>query len=512
MVQQPGQRPFDPTRPQPLEPRPLELKPADMKPIGGPKSAESKSNEPKGSPSIARPFPCTFAQYNCVAAFTSKNEWKRHISTKHIQLGFWRCDMCPPSPGIDQPVYNDFNRKDLFTQHLRRMHGGVAPPTPGKDPQTPGSEQPPSTPQPSLTEDQIQEIQKRCYKQLRDPPPISNCVFCTRVFQGPNSWEERLEHVGGHLERDRKNGVNTVDITTWREDPPLRDYLLMEGIVEIDPVRGGWRIGDGKPRRDININMLPHVPVSPIGFPGMPSSGPAPGASQASAINIDTESEGSSGKRKRGRPIKRFSLNDPPQDDDAGYGEDQEMPDAPPPAPHLATQHQPIAISPQPSQASTPFQTQMPMQAPMPYPSPLQHREALPPPLVRRESGGYVPQPTGPPTGPPPGIPLTPQEHQIMMAASQQAHPYAVAHSAAGHPMFLPPSHTHLPPQQVHPQGQMRPGMHSPPPPQPPPYPQPGHQGIQQASHPSPSLVPAGSGVDDARTNKGKSFRDVVLS
>lgn len=507
MVQQPGQRPFDPARPLPLEPRPLELKPADMKPTG-PKSAEPKSNESKSGASIARPFPCTFAQYNCAAAFTSKNEWKRHISTKHIQLGFWRCDMCPPSPGIDQPVFNDFNRKDLFTQHLRRMHGGIPPSTPGKDPQTPGSEQPPSTPQPSLTEDQIQEIQKRCYKQLRDPPPISNCVFCTRVFQGPNSWEERLEHVGGHFERDRKNGINTVDITTWREDPALRDYLLTEGIVEIDPVRGGWRIGDGKPRRDINISMLPHVPVSPIGFPGMASSGPTPGASQASAINIDTESEGSNGKRRPGRPIKRFSLNDPPQDNDTGYGEDQEMPDAPPPLPVPTSQHQPIAISPQPSQTSTPFQTQMQMPTPMPYLSPLQPREALPPGRIRRESGGYVPQPIGPPTGPPPGIPLTPQEHQ-MMIATQQAQAYAAAHSSPGHPMLLPQSLAHLPPQQMQmqmpPQGQMHP-MHSPSPPQP--QQQPGLQGFQQQRG-SPTM---GTGADDGRANKGKSFRDVVLS
>ena len=502
MVQQPGQRHFDPTRPHPLEPRPLELKPADVKPTAGPKSAEPKG-ESKSGPSIARPFPCTFAQYNCAAAFTSKNEWKRHISTKHIQLGFWRCDMCPPSPGIDLPVYNDFNRKDLFTQHLRRMHGGVSPPTPGKDPQTPGSEQPQSAPQPSLTEDQIQEIQKRCYKQLRSPPQISNCVFCTRIFQGPNSWEERLEHVGGHLERDRKNGANTVDISTWREDPPLREYLLTEGIVEMDPVRGGWRIGDGKPRRDMSMNILPQIPISPV-YPGMPTGGPPPGASKASAINIDTESEGSSGRRKRGRPTKRFSLNDPPQEDEAGHGEDQEMTDAPPPPPQPPGPQQPMALSPRAAQAPTPFQSQIPMQAPMQYLTPLQPREGPLPSLVRRESGGYLPPQM--PVGPPPGIPLQPHE-QVMAMPDPQAQAYS--QPPPPHPMYLPHTHPQMPPQpqqmppqqqQMSPHGHMALAtvMHSPQ--------QPQHQILRQAS-------PPGSGpADDGRKNKGKTFREVILS
>lgn len=547
MVQHPGQRPFDPTRHVPLEPRPLDIKPADIKPSGGPKSAESKASDSKGGPSIARPFPCTFAQYNCAAAFTSKNEWKRHISTKHIQLGFWRCDMCPPSPGIDQPVFNDFNRKDLFTQHLRRMHGGLAPPTPGKDPATPGSEQPPSTPQPSLTEDQIQDIQKRCYKQLRNPPQISNCVFCSRVFQGPNSWEERLEHVGGHLERDRKNGANTVDITTWREDPALRDYLLAEGIVEIDPVRGGWRIGDGKPRRDINMSMLPQMPVSPVGFPGgIGPAGPPPGASQASAINLDTESEGSNGKQKRGRPAKRFSLADPLQDDDAGY-EDHDMPDAPPPPPHHPAsqpgQH-PIAISPQPSQSSTPFQTQMPMQTPLPhYFSPLQPRENPPPPgLIRRESGGYMPPQPAPPL--PQGMPLSPEgppgqqrPHPILLMIPGEP-PVAVDHLPPGFhaaSMWSPQSRAYVPmtlenQMAVH-HMQARSAQIGPAQPAPPSQ-QVGQQGMQQSPPSQPQSqstqsgpVSQGSpttgsragsagasvGADDARKSKGKTYREVMF-
>lgn len=474
MVQPQHPRAFDPSRPPPLEPRPIELKPADMKPGSGVKTTDPKSGvlDSKTGPSVTRPFPCTFAQYNCTAAFTSKNEWKRHISTKHIQLGFWRCDMCPPSPGIDQPVYNDFNRKDLFTQHLRRMHGG-APATPSKDaPQTPGSEQlPPSASQPSLTEDQIQEIQKRCYRQLRSPPPVSNCVLCPRTFSGPNSWEERLEHVGGHLERERKNGGNAVDVTTWRQDPALRDYLLIEGIIEMDPVRGVWRIGDGKPKRD--VTMIPQLPVSPVGF-GLqqPPTGLPLGASQASAITIDTESEGSSGKRKRGRPVKRFSLNDPPQE--TQYGDDQVMVDAPPPPPELS-----VISSPQPSHISTSFQTQLPMQSPIQYFTPLQGREGV---ATGRSGPDMPPQPT---------MPMHPQEHS--MAPDSQ--PFMVVqHVTSGSHIHLPSSQS-SPLPQPHPQAQMQAPLQT-----------------QPQMHIQPQGSPAPAGVEDSRMKtRGRTFREVIL-
>lgn len=35
-----------------------------------------------------------------------------------MRLGFWRCDQCPDV----HCKPNDFNRKDLFIQHVRRMH------------------------------------------------------------------------------------------------------------------------------------------------------------------------------------------------------------------------------------------------------------------------------------------------------------------------------------------------------------------------------------------------------
>ena len=186
-----------------------------------------------------RPFPCPLAAYGCNSTFSSKNEWKRHVNTQHIKLGFWRCDLCPPTtdPNDDQTFYyNDFNRKDLFTQHLRRMH--AAP----KDNSHSRSQK--GFP---VNEENLPGHQTRCLQSLRTPPQQSICLFCDRTFEGPSSWEERMEHVGRHLEKDRKGSIDMLDIKSWNEDKGLEQYLLDEGLIVKE--QGTWKIGDGKPRR-----------------------------------------------------------------------------------------------------------------------------------------------------------------------------------------------------------------------------------------------------------------------
>lgn len=185
-----------------------------------------------------RCFPCTLTNYGCSSTFASKNEWKRHMSTQHIKLGYWRCDLCPPS--VDQHddsvlYYNDFNRKDLFTQHLRRMHA-VEAKTGGQKSQ-------------ATNDNVLTENQTRCRKQLRQPPQHSACLFCEKEFEGPTSWEERMEHVGKHLEKDRKILPNMLDADTWNDDKELEIYLIEEGLITREGAH--WKIGDGKPNRQV---------------------------------------------------------------------------------------------------------------------------------------------------------------------------------------------------------------------------------------------------------------------
>jgi hypothetical protein len=210
------------------------------------KSTKTTSPSPNtNNPIPHRPFPCPLAPYGCPADFASKNEWKRHVSTQHIKLGFWRCDLCvatvdPHNP--DTVYHNDFNRKDLFTQHLRRMHAAPAPT--GKPTGREGEER--------VTEDNIAEIQARCYRRLRGTPPRSACLFCPREFVGKSSWEERMEHVGRHLEKEGKS--SEFDVREWKRDEVLERWLLKEGLIEQDR-SGAWKIGGGKPMRGFG---LPH--------------------------------------------------------------------------------------------------------------------------------------------------------------------------------------------------------------------------------------------------------------
>ncbi|KAL9637519.1 MAG: hypothetical protein Q9164_002134, partial [Protoblastenia rupestris] len=66
-----------------------------------------------------RPYTCLFSPYACTLNFGSKNEWTRHIRVQHLQLEHWVCDLdkCAGT--------HSFDRKDLFTQHVRRMHAAI---------------------------------------------------------------------------------------------------------------------------------------------------------------------------------------------------------------------------------------------------------------------------------------------------------------------------------------------------------------------------------------------------
>ncbi|CAI6332096.1 unnamed protein product [Periconia digitata] len=198
------------------------------------------STESQISGDMQRHFPCPLSPYGCKSTFISKNEWKRHVSTQHIKLGFWRCDLCTPTVDSrdDRTIYfNDFNRKDLFGQHLRRMHTVTNPSNRNQKEQ------------PAVTENNITEHQQRCFKVLRETPPKSQCLFCSDTFSGPVSWDLRMEHIGRHLEKDRKTGdLQHTDIESWIADHDLERWLYEEGIITLNEF-DQWTIGDGQPRR-----------------------------------------------------------------------------------------------------------------------------------------------------------------------------------------------------------------------------------------------------------------------
>lgn len=159
-----------------------------------------------------RPFLCTFHFANCAQTFGSKNEWKRHVFSQHLQLHYWRCDHvdCAGRKAF-------FNRKDLFGQHLKRMHG-------------PNISTAKNSPQmKDWLGKEIPRIQERCRKVRRSPPDWSKCGYCSKEFKGEGSWDLRMEHVGKHYE---KNNYMNIDPKAWVMDEGLVEWAIGVGIVE----------------------------------------------------------------------------------------------------------------------------------------------------------------------------------------------------------------------------------------------------------------------------------------
>ncbi len=164
-----------------------------------------------------RPFPCAFAFAGCGSTFGSKNEWKRHIASQHLCMQYYRCSDCLKS-GIDGKA-NEFNRKDLFTQHLRRMH---APPDVRKAIQKRDAKVE------TEWEDYVKEMQKTCCIQRRLPPQRSACPRseCNRLFEGRGAWDEWTEHVGRHLENGEGDSLGVDNL--------LVSWAVEEGIITLD--------------------------------------------------------------------------------------------------------------------------------------------------------------------------------------------------------------------------------------------------------------------------------------
>jgi hypothetical protein len=210
------------------------------------------------------PFYCPLAPYGCGSTFPNKNEWKRHTTTQHVKQGFWRCTLCL---GDGSGTFNEFNRKDLFVQHIQRMH---------RDNLEININELASNVRVQLQNDELEnELRKefhkgkdrvkeeywvrssvladygtKCWVQLRKLPQRCICPICnSKEFHGNNAWNDRMEHMATHFECIQRSGSgsgsdNKHKPPQWRDDEALRDYLDGEGLISMDG-NGAWRLGDG---------------------------------------------------------------------------------------------------------------------------------------------------------------------------------------------------------------------------------------------------------------------------
>ncbi|TQW01477.1 C2H2 finger domain protein [Cordyceps javanica] len=163
-----------------------------------------------------RPFPCAFYFAGCTINFGSKNEWKRHITSQHLCLEYYRCSSCLKTTADKKDI--EFNRKDLFTQHLRRMHGSFNRALTKEN----------NDQQQSEWESYIKGMQQNCLVTRRRPPQQSSCPKpgCVNTFDGPTAWDEWATHVGRHMENGEGDDLGVND---W-----LQCYALEAGIIEKD--------------------------------------------------------------------------------------------------------------------------------------------------------------------------------------------------------------------------------------------------------------------------------------
>ncbi|TQV90251.1 hypothetical protein IF1G_11084 [Cordyceps javanica] len=112
----------------------------------------------------------------------------------------------------------EFNRKDLFTQHLRRMHGSFNRALTKEN----------NDQQQSEWESYIKGMQQNCLVTRRRPPQQSSCPKpgCVNTFDGPTAWDEWATHVGRHMENGEGDDLGVND---W-----LQCYALEAGIIEKD--------------------------------------------------------------------------------------------------------------------------------------------------------------------------------------------------------------------------------------------------------------------------------------
>lgn len=182
-----------------------------------------------------RPFPCAFSFAGCSSTFGSKNEWKRHISSQHLCLQYYRCSQCPSSAAEGKG--NEFNRKDLFTQHLRRMHAPFAiKKALTKDDSKLHAE----------WENHVKEMQVSCLVTRREPPQHVACpkTDCQKEFEGHIAWDEWTEHVGRHMEKG--------DGPTIGVDSLLAQWALDEGIIESQE-NGEYRFASAEDANGVSL-------------------------------------------------------------------------------------------------------------------------------------------------------------------------------------------------------------------------------------------------------------------
>ena len=176
------------------------------------------------------PYLCIFHAYGCKEVFGTKNEWVRHVRVQHLRLETWRCELesCGDR-GTHETILprgakrtNDYGRKDLFLEHVRRIHKVIYQ----------------SRPEGPQRKEHLNDLQRSHRLDLRSPPTLASCPCCQDLWNDFDAW---IEHIAKNMETNKQTGTELCD-------PHLQDWMINEGLLEWLPDQNHWRLegADGK--------------------------------------------------------------------------------------------------------------------------------------------------------------------------------------------------------------------------------------------------------------------------
>ncbi|KAK3953943.1 hypothetical protein QBC32DRAFT_312469 [Pseudoneurospora amorphoporcata] len=142
-----------------------------------------------------KPYACTF--HNCSKNFGSKNDWKRHENSQHLQLEIWRCD--------EKRCGWVAHRRESFRTHLSKEHNIVDEPAIEK----------------KVTEC---HIGRNCESRFW-------CGFCRKTIEFQKdkklAWSARFDHIEDHF--IGRNNVKQQNIRDWEFIEPTTSTVTVGG-------------------------------------------------------------------------------------------------------------------------------------------------------------------------------------------------------------------------------------------------------------------------------------------
>lgn len=176
----------------------------------------------------ARAFTCVFGFAGCTSTFASKNEWKRHVLSQHVLLLYWICTEPSCADTYKDTQGAIFNRKDLYTQHVRRMH-------------IPAHFRKQLKTRKTVPEwdELLRQMQEGALRHRCQLPTLLQCPAsgCGMEFNGTNAWDDRMEHVARHLEKAALGEEHEVRFG-GKADHTLNDWAASPQVGIIRPIAG----------------------------------------------------------------------------------------------------------------------------------------------------------------------------------------------------------------------------------------------------------------------------------